>query len=190
MCLHPVRTRRRLQVPTPRRRRRINNRAPHRVASTIRCPLKRARAALGPAKCCGMPEPDFLAPALFALDESPSRHFQTARPRLAPERKDREADRTGNRAQAKHRRYLGSWQRTFNTPFNTPNRRANLWTFNTPFNTIWYVVATMPPLRFRSLVPPRGQQTRLRRFTPRPRHDSRHALASARRLREEVQAVR
>ena len=160
------------------------------MASTIRCPLKRARAALGPAKCCGMPEPDFLACALFALDESPSRYLQTARPRPAPERQDGAADCTGNRAQAKHRRYLGSSQRTFNTPFNTPNRRENVWTFNTPFNTIWYVVAPMPSLRFRTPVPPRGQQTRLRRLATGPCDNSRHALAPARRLRQEVQAVR
>ena len=38
--------------------------------------------------------------------------------------------------------------------------------------------------------PPRGQQACLRRLVSRPCDNARHALAAARRLREEVQAVR
>ena len=48
----------------------------------------------------------------------------------------------------------------------------------------------MPSFRFRSLVPPRGQQTRLCRLAPRPRHNARHALAAARRLCKKMQTVR
>ena len=159
------------------------------MASTLRRPLKRARAALEPAKCCAMPEPDFLAPALIALDESPSRHLQTARPRPAPKRQEREADCTGNRPFAGNHSIM-ALSRTCTTPCTTAQRRENGWTCTTPCTTFCHVVATMPPLRFRAPVPPRGQQTRLRRLAPRPRYDSWHALAAARRLREEVQAVR
>lgn len=80
--------------------------------------------------------------------------------------------------------------RTCTTPFTTAQRRENGWTCTTPCTTFCYVVATMPALRFCSPVPPRGQQTCLRRLAPRSRHDSRHALAAARPLRAKVQAVR